>query len=373
MAATIVVAISLPGPARAQSSADAAPVILLHPGVPTILQLPDEIVHARVHDRDELRVAVVGDKLVVRPWPGTPVGMEALLDVETRTARWTFRLRVVARARDASREFQVPPVEAPATPVEAPATEESTAEAPPEVSAEPVVPPEATAEPKAPLAVTSEAGAPAASAPTSTSSPAPAEPEPTAAPPAERATLAAWPPRIDLSVHAVVRLGVTALDLPGHEARTGLQLHNALGVRLAGAPRGGWWELELDVSGERLAGLLTYRQTAGSSELAVSGTWLRAMLGMKVQFGTIWIPSLYAGIGAQAHLRESKALVGNRDRDSSTMKRGGVLALGAGLQYRAGDILLGVEFRVWEGGPDGYRSIAALLTLGCFLDQGDAR
>jgi hypothetical protein len=96
----ILVVMSLPRLVRAQPSADAAPVILLHPGVATVFHLPDDITHARVHDRGEIRLAVVGDELFVRPRPGTLAGMKASLEVEARTARWTFRAR--ARQRRAA-------------------------------------------------------------------------------------------------------------------------------------------------------------------------------------------------------------------------------------------------------------------------------
>jgi hypothetical protein len=377
VAVAILVAISLPEPVHAQSSADEVPVILLHPRVATVLQLPDKIDSASVFDRGELRTAIVGDKLYIRPWPGTPAGMEASLDVETRTARQTFRLRVVARARDANREIRV-------LPVEAQAPEESTPEAPaepevpPEASTEPEVPPEIPAEPEAPpVAVTPEAAAPAASAPASTPSPVPTgdpEPpekpaEPAAAADMERkSTVTTGVPRFDLSAHLVIGLGVTALDFAGYDPRDGFQRHYAFGVRLAGEPPGGWWALEVELSGESLAGPLAYAREAGSLDLDVRGAWLRGMLGMRVQGGIRWMPSIYAGIGAHAHLRETTLPEGSR---SSTMEHGGVLALGTGLQYRTRDILLGFDVQVRLGGLDDYRSIAAFLTVGRVLDQGE--
>jgi hypothetical protein len=373
LAVAILVVISLPGPTRAQSSGDAAPVILLHPGVATILQLPDQIEDARVHDRDELRVAVVGDKLVVRPWPGTPAGMEALLEVETRTARWTFRLLVVARARDASRTIRVQPVEIPFTPVDAPATEESTPEAPLGVPLEPVV---------SPLAVTPEAAEPDASTPTHAPGTTPTQPmvgpasarEP-AEPPAERDTGAdmardtaiTGASRFDLAVHAVGGLGFTGVNIAKYESIIALQSHQSLGLRLMAEPRGSWWAVQADVSTEWSAGPLVYKGAA--SALEMSGPRLRLEAGMRASLGTDWRASAYAGIGIQEHLRQTEE---RGSAPKSTLEQGAVLALGVGLQYRTrGKVLLGLDFLVRQGVPDDYHSVAALLTVGRYLDQGD--
>jgi hypothetical protein len=100
-------AIFLQGLARAQSDTDTALVISLHARVPTMLQLPEAIERAWVTDHDNFMVVVVGSRVYVRPGPGIPAGTEALLEVETRTIRRTFQLRVAARAGDAMREVEL--------------------------------------------------------------------------------------------------------------------------------------------------------------------------------------------------------------------------------------------------------------------------
>ncbi len=166
--------------------------------------------------------------------------------------------------------------------------------------------------------------------------------------------------------------GTTSLTLPRHVPETGWQSHyDALGVRLAGAPRGAWWALELEISSESLAGPLSYSARGDSPRLEVRGPWRRALLGMRAQFGTRWLPSVYAGIGAHAHLREIQGSDAINARQSSTMNFGGVLALGAGLQYRTRDVLLGLDVQVRLGEPDAYRAIMALVSAGRVLDQGE--
>lgn len=95
------------------------------------------------------------------------------------------------------------------------------------------------------------------------------------------------------------------------------------------------------------------------------------MLGMRVQYGTRWIPSAHAGIGAHAHLRESLELRARNPDRIHTMRHGAVVGLGMGLQYRTRDLLLGLDFQTRFGGPDEYRSISAFVTVGHVLDQGD--
>lgn len=357
-AVLILVAILLPALARAQSGTDTSLDIPVHPRVSTILQLPDAIEHAWITDSDDFRVAIVDNQLYVRPRPGTPIGVEGLLEVKTRTIRRAFQLRVVERAGDARQDVLVLVADA----------EQDIEEAAPEAT--PVVPAELV-EPLVPAVQEPAASAPTSAAPAPAAAPA----ERDIAADTRRGAAAAGASRFDLSVHAIVGLGATAVDLAGYKPGTGWQPHQTLGVRLAGEPRGSRWGLELDISGERLAGSLTYNPDGAFSELDVSGPWLRAMLSMRarVETSTRWIVSASAGIGAQAHLRRTKTLDNDGEQDSSsTMNRGGVLALGVGLQYRARDVLLGVEFRVWQGAPDEYRSIAAFLTVGRFLDQGDA-
>jgi hypothetical protein len=372
MTVAILVAISLPGLVRAQSGADPAAVILLHPRVPTVLQLPDAIEHTRVLDRDEIRMAILGDKLYVRPRPGTPAGVEASLDVETRTARWTFRLRVVARARDASREIRVAPVDAQAP--EEPPPEEP---AEPEVSAEPKAPPQAPAElPVAPLAVTPEAVEPAASAPSSAASPAPPAGLEPAKPSSEsntanmeRDTAPADRSRFDLAAHVGAGLGFTGAKVAGYRAETALRPHYSLALRLTGEPRNTCWSPEAEVSGEWPAGPMVYGESG--SRLVVSGPRLRLELGMRASLGTKWKTSIYGGIGILVHLRRVEDTT-HVLPSTATMEQGAVLALGVGLHYRTrGRVLLGLDFLVRQGGPDDYDSVTMLLTVGRPLDQGD--
>jgi hypothetical protein len=371
MTVAILVAISLPGLILAQSGADTAPVILLHPRVATVLQLPDAIEHTRVLDRDEIRMAIVGDKLYVRPRPGTPAGVEASLEVETRTARWTFRLRVVARASDASREIRVLPAEAAATPVEAPATKESTSETPPEVPAGPVKPP---------LAVAPEAAEPAASAPTDAPGTAPViGPEPAEKPAEEPAGPTTAPvatgirsPRPEISVHAIGSLGFTSLDVAGYAPFVARQSHLGLGVRLRVARPDAWWAVEANVSGDRLAGPISYLENNNARpQFKFKGPWLRAEVALRARFGgTSWVSSTYAGLGVQAHLRRIEKM--NAVPETvETMPRGAVLVLGIGLEHRVGGIPVGLDFQVRQGGPDGYHSAAMLWTVGCVLEQGE--
>jgi hypothetical protein len=360
VAVLLLVTISLPGPARAQSDTEEAPVILLHPRVSTILQLPSEIVHARVHDRDDLRIAIVGEKLYVRPWPGTPAGVEASLDVETRTIRRTFRLRVVKRARDASLDVLIVPIEGEQDP------EESAPEAPPVAPGEPATP---------------AMDEPVTSAPTDAPSPAP--PEPMAGPePAGKPvepTIAPVPtaipfPRLELIVHAIGGLGFTGLHVAGYAPRTALRSHGALGMRLMGKRPDASWALEATVSGEWPSGPMEYGENSDPQpRLVVSGPLLRAETGLSMRLGTKWIPWASAGIGIQVQLRRTEATDAGKEPGPpvTEMKPGAVLALGMGLQYRAGNVLLGLEFQGRYGGPDGYGSIAVFWTAGCFLDQGE--
>jgi hypothetical protein len=59
------------------------------------------------------------------------------------------------------------------------------------------------------------------------------------------------------------------------------------------------------------------------------------------------------------------------ESSSETMRYGGVLILGMGLQYRARAVSFGAEFQVRHGGPDEYRSVVALWTVTYSLDQGE--
>ena len=355
----IVIVIALPEMARSQTNTDTdtALTIAIHPEVSTILQLPDEIVHTWIDHHGEIRVARMGSQLAIRPRAGTRAGVEASLEVETRTLHRTFRLRVVERARDANLDVLVLPVG------RAQDVDESTPEAPP------VTP---TEEESAASASANEPGPvepPAEMEP----APAPVKPvtEPDIEPTAERAAVAAAAPRFDLSVHAVVALvGTTALDVAGYEAKEARQSHRAFGVRVAGRPRGAWWAVEGNVSGEWPVTPTTHTQPGEvRDDLQVSGPWLRADVGLRARFDTRWTPTAYGGMGLQAHHRD----FGNPETEPNRgdMPFSGVLALGMGLEYRTGDMLFGLELHVRQGVPADYRSTAVLLSVGCFLDQGE--
>jgi hypothetical protein len=365
LAVLIVIVISLPELARSQTNTDTdtALTIAIHPEVSTILQLPDEIMHTWIDHHGEIRIARMGNELAIRPRAGTPAGVEASLDVETRTIRRTFRLRVVERARDASRDVLIVPIEGEQDP------EESAPEAPP---VEPVTP----AEPATPAMDEPVTGAPA-------DAPSPAPPEPLAGPePAGKPvepTIAPVPtatpfPRLELFVHAIGGLGFTGLHVAGYTPRTALRSHGALGMRLTGKRPDASWALEATVSGEWPSGPMEYGENSDRQpRLVVSGPLLRAETGLSMRLGTKWIPWGYAGIGVQVQLRRTEATDagGVSGRPVTEMKPGGVLGLGMGLQYRAGDVLLGLEFHGRYGGPDGYGSITTFWTVGYFLDQGE--
>jgi len=344
LAAMLIVAASLPTLARSQdgpAETEEALVIPLHPSTPTVVQLPDEIVDAWLRHRGEFLMEVIGQNINLRPHLDTPVGTEAVVVVETTAMRRRFRLRVVERPEDAVRKIELPAGEAL----------ERFGEARQEVL--PVVP---------------AAPAPAVSAPP--------QPQPShaghASTPqrAEPAAAATGSPRFDLSVNAVVSLGFTALDIAGYGPNTAFQPHRALGVRLTGAPRDAWWALEADVGGEWATGLMVFVAGDGS-RLEVRGPLLRAELGLRAQVGTKWIPTAYAGIGVQTHLRHAETKTDVRRESMKTMQDGALLALGMGLHYRARDVVLGLDFQIRRGGPDGYRSVAALWTVGYVLDQGE--
>jgi hypothetical protein len=351
----ILVVISVAGLAHAQSGADEPPVILLHPGVATVFQLPDAIVHARIHDRGEIRLAIVGDELFVRPRPGTPAGMKASLEMETRTARWTFHVVVVARARDARRDVQVPPVDAQAAEQTPPAIPAALA-APLALPAGPVAPPPAVT----PGAAEPGTGVPS---PASTAPAAPTDAPETAA----RDTELASRSRLELAAFAVGGLGFTGARAAEYEPRIALRRQHSFGLRLTAEPRISLWAAQVDVNMEWLAGPMMYE--GPDSILVVSGPRLGLEAGARASTGTQWRASVYAGGGIQVHLRRTR----ETDRGSrSIMERGAVLTLGVGLQYRIrSKVLLGLDFLVRQGGLDDYNSVTGLLSVGRFLDEGN--
>jgi hypothetical protein len=360
----IVIVISLPELARSQAVTDTDTAhIAIHPDVSTILQLPDEIVDTWIEHHGEIRVARVGNEIAIRPRAGTPAGVEAVLEVETRTAHRTFRLLVVARLRDAHRDvlvlpagdeqdalqsipdgLSVTPAEQAAPAEQEPAASASTNESGPALAPERVEP---AAERD--VAADMERG--------STSD-------------AARDILPTSSPRFDIAAHAVVGLGFTGLEISGYRAGTTVQPHQALGLRLTGARPGASWALEANVGGEWPAGSMLYVQRTPAPKLEVSGPRLRLEVGMRAGLGTKWRASAYGGVGIQVHLRRIQETASETE-STLTMEKGAVLALGIGLQYRARHrLLLGVDFQVRQEWPDDYHSVTALLTVGRFLDQG---
>jgi hypothetical protein len=100
----------------------------------------------------------------------------------------------------------------------------------------------------------------------------------------------------------------------------------------------------------------------------MNGPWLRMELGTRVLLGGMrWSPSLYLGGGVQAQLRRTVSWH-PPSAFSESMPRGAVLVLGIGLQRRVGTLLLGLDFQVREGWPDGYHSVVVLWTVGGHLD-----
>lgn len=362
LAAWIACAVWLPARVRAQSGADVSPVIPVHPDVPTVVQLPDEIQAVRSADNLDIMVKGVGSTLYLRPRPDTPAGVEVFIEVNTLTLHRIFLVRVVERAEDAIREL--------------------------------VVPAAATAEPSRDTARDAPFGpeppAPTASAPATAPNlaPVPAAPESAEpviehalAPETERIDRPAGSPRFDLSVHGVAALaGVTALSVPGYAPDKGRRSHRAFGLRVAVMPRDTWWSVEAGLSGEWLAApTIHVREIStemGLKERKVSGPRLRLDGGLKAQAGTIWRPTVYVGLGLQAHLSKTEDAVVNGElrmpKDSTEdMTYNGVLTLGLGLQYQARDVLLGIDFQMRQGVPGGYRSVDVFLSVGFFLHQGE--
>ena len=344
----LVWAVWLPARVRAQSGTDVSPAIPVHPDVPTILRLPDEIVGIwSIRDR-VVMVKGVGNELYLRPRPDTPAGVEALIEVKTRTLHRIFLLRVVERGEDATPLVVVP----------APAAE--CAQAGPEPSSMAPTP----AEPLAPV-------------PHLEPEPAPVETEPvTPAPATEAATERAGASRFEFSVHAVGALaGTTALEVPGYEGTLARKSHRAFGIRVVGARRDAPWALEANLSGEWLAAPTVHTRTGDNEfteeELHIGGPWLRADAGLRMRAGTRLAPTAYAGFGLQAHHRDIEKVTLNGRERSETMPFLGVLVLGMGVEHRAGNLLLGLDCNVRQGVPAEYRSVTVLLSVGYVLDQGE--
>lgn len=380
----IVMIASLPALARAQSGVDAAPVIAVHPDVPTVLHLPDDIERAWSTDRGELMLQGVKSKLYIRPRPDAPAGLEAIVAVQTRTLHWIFLVRVVERVEDAMTEVTVPAVLSPEPAEQAGGDAVSSGDTLREPTADSIEPEAAAASAEPEPAAESIEPEPAEESTepeqaASEASPAPAEPESSIAADAERAAAASGTPRFDLSVHAAVALaGVTALDVAGYAPVGGRQFHRALGLRLAASPPGAWWSVEAGIIGEQLAAPTVHVQALpsnmGRQRLRVSGPWLRWDVGLRARLGTRWMPTAYVGVGLQAHLRRLEIFPATEPQPQPLSSRedmpySGVLTMGLGLQYRARRVLLGLDFQMRQGVPAGYRSVAALLSVGCFLEK----
>ena len=380
LAVLIIVVMSRPDLARSQSDLDEVRTIPIHPAVTTMLQLPDDVVDTWLTDRGAIRVASKGNEVAIRPRAGTRAGVEASLEVKTGTIYRTFRLRVVARAKDASRDVLVLAANAEHD------TGEPAPETPPVAPAEPMAP-VMCAEPAAsvvpPVSISaSEPGAMAPAVPV-----APAEPVAPAAGSTEpsgqvsivaadskRDTAAGRSPRFDLSVQALFAVGTTALHVEGYQSINARQPHQAIGGRVAIHPRGTPWAVEGSISGEFPATPTTHTRAddRGEKVLEADGPRLRADVVLSGMFGRTMMPTFRVGIGLQAHHLNIEARDEPRSNEhGSDLPYEGVLVLGMGLAYRTGDVLLGLELHVRQGVLTGYRSVSGILSAGFFLDQGD--
>jgi hypothetical protein len=345
-----------PARARAQSGTDVSPAIPVHPDVPTILRLPDEIAGVWSIGNRMVMVKGVGNELYLRPRPDTPAGAEALIEVKTRTLHRIFHVRVVERAEDA---MSVIVVQAPAT--------EACAEAAPGASSSvrsPTETPASTPSPAPGLTKTTPG----------TPEPAtmPAEPEPATTAITERAS-SVGSSRFELSVHAVGALvGTTEITVPGYETTLGRKSHRTIGIRFTVARRDAPWALEANLGGEWLVAPTVHTKNGNgefTEELHVGGPWLRVDGGLRMRAGARLAPTAYAAFGLLAHHRDIETGAGSKLGE--TMPFLGVLVLGMGLEHRAGNLLLGLDFQVRQGVPAEYRSVTWLLSAGYILDQGE--
>lgn len=390
--AAIIIA-SLTGATWAQSDADVSLEIPLHPRVPTMLQLPDAVEGVWITHRGEIRVAGSGSTVYIRPRPGTPAGVEGVLEVKTATMRLMFRLRVVERAREAREEIVILAINPEQVAGEAAPGTEATPDAEPVPGVGPApIAEQATPVPDAEQAA-SAAPQSAASKPTSAPESAtaltatPVEPaaerdtvigsERDAVADTERDTVVTGSPRFELSVHAVVALaGNTTLRLAGYEPEYGRRAHRAFSMRLMAARPDAWWALQANVGVEWTAEPLTYRSSESgmgpSDNFYVSGPWVQAELGFAAWLGRPWMPTVYANIGVLAHLRRTDTTNDNPGLGATeTTRHGAVLTLGMGLHRRVQDLVLGLDFQTRYGVPDEYHSMAVLGTVGWVLDQGE--
>jgi hypothetical protein len=399
--AIVIMMLLLEGPAGAQPGTDPAVTIPVHPNVTTTLHMPDEVLRVRftVEIAGLIGAINVGNMVLIRLRPGMPAGEEVRVTVWTATLRWRLRLRVVRHARDALKEIAV--VAADAEPAAVDAVCNTGKAAPVESSASTPTSALGRGEPEPSASAPASTPGPAEpepSASASASAPGPAEPsapegavpagavttEPGGTAGADRDDDATGSPRFEVSVHAVAALvGTTELAVAGYEAIDARQPHRAFGMRVAVAPHGAWWAVETSVSGEWLAAPTVHgrdRVDEPQREVVeVNGPLLRADVGMRARFGTPWSPTAYAGIGLLVHHRNIEHTdedpftdpMTQDDEPTRDMPLGGVLALGLGLEYQAEKVLLGLDLQVRQGVPADYRSVAAVLSVGCFLNQGE--
>lgn len=363
--AILIVMIFLEGPARAQSGTEPMVTIPVHPDVTTTLHLPDEVVRVRftVQIAGLIGAVTGGDMVFIRPRPDIPIGEEVTVAIWTATARVRLRLRVVENARDALLEVAVvvpdaePVAGEPARDISQAAPAEPAASTPIHV---PRLVPPAAPEPAAPTAAMT------------------VEPRGLAATEAEREPAKASAARFELSVHVDGTLtGTTVLTVRGFQAVEARQSHQAFGGRITVAPPDTWWAVETRFAGEWPAAPSVHDRpdSNGSPEsrevLAVSGPRLRVDAGWKARFGAPWSATAYVGPGIQMHHRDVEKRLDGGAESRSDMPLGGVLALGLGLEYRTGALLLGVELHLRQTVPAEYRSMSVLLSVGTFLNQGN--
>lgn len=387
----IVMAISLPGvTALAQPDGDLWDTILVHPDVTTVLHLPDEVEGVRVTASVAglIQATKLGDKVLIRPQRGAPAWDEVSLQVKTATVRVRFRLRLARRAHDAWRHVAVRLAEraaedpAPGTSEAAPG--EPAASAPAGVSSPEAPEPAASASASAPPPPEPSVPEPSVPAGAVTAEPgtAAAVDQRDAAAEGERDAPAAGSPRFEISVHAVAALvGAAELTVAGYEASAVRQALRAFGVRLTGAPPGRWWAVEANISGESLAEPTVHKDDWRGTRrdvVEVSGPLLRGDVGLRARVGAPWSLTAYVGGGLLVHLRDiehTKEVTDEPptpdDEPTRDMPFGGVLAVGMGLQYQAGPMLLGLDFQVRQGVPADYRSVTAVVSVGCFLNAGE--
>jgi hypothetical protein len=356
-----------PGAGDGEPVAEASPEIPVHPKVTTYLIFPDEIVRARFTGMvtGMMRATNLDEKLLIRPSAGLSEGDEVPLRVQTATLRQRFRLRVVRRAADAWRHVVVlaPAAASPEPPV-------TTARAMLSRAMRMVIDgllasrdTDASGRESHPAPIKA-AGAAATPAPLASLT------GHGAAPAKERAGAAARP-RFAISIHAVAALaGTTELTVPGYTPTNARQRHRSLGLRVAGLRPGSSWGWEVNVSGEWPAAPTEHRRE--NVRLDITGPLLRADAGLRVRVGTTLMPTFYAGAGLQAHHRDDEtASTLEQIEWSRSMPFRGVLAVGMGLEYRIGDVLLGLELHLRQGVPVEYRSTAVSLSVGIPLDQGE--